>query len=124
MSPEQAKHALLRVLDGAETPVDEYTPSLTNMQQLENILTCLPTEEERRGLLQYNGSWEGLSPCERFMLSVLHIPHLQERLHAVMFLHGFNARAAVVAALADPEATAATLEIKMALRQAFKWTLC
>ena len=104
MSPEKAKHVLLRML-GDEDDTAGTVRALTTTE-LESLLPCLPTLEERHLLGCFQGSWVNLSPCERFMLSVLRIPALHARLKTAIFLNDFDSRAGTTIAAAVSVTTA------------------
>lgn len=106
MTPEEAKHALLRML-GDEENTTGAARDLSPVE-LESILACLPTDEERPLLMRFQGSWVNVTPCERFMLSVLRIPALKPRLQAAIFLNSFDSRAAATAEAAISVITACT----------------
>lgn len=123
LSPEDAKRALLRLVgDDDEEETEEIfkknnssnnslSGRVLGLEELESILPCMPTEDERRLLVKYEGNMEGLTPCERFMLSVLPVPALQARLQAIVFLHSFDSRAAAVGEAAG-SVTAACTEVR------------
>lgn len=124
LSPEDAKRALLRLVgDDDEGKIDEtleeknensnnsLSGRILGLEELESILPCMPTEDERQLLVKYKGNMECLTPCERFMLSVLPVPALQARLQAIVFLHSFDSRAVAVGEAAG-SVTAACTEVR------------
>ncbi len=118
LTPEDAKRALLRLVGDDDEEIEQGVEKTSNnnslsgrvldLDELESILPCLPTEDERKILAKYEGSVEGLTPCERFMLSVLPVPALQARLQAIVFLHTFDSRAAAVGEAAGSVTSACT----------------
>lgn len=70
-----------------------------------------PVQDEQERLASFSGPTEGLVPAEAFMLGVLPIPALRDRLQAIIFLHGFHSRT-TAASNAARLVTAACTEVR------------
>ena len=69
--------------------------SSLDQNQVDKLVACLPTKDERRRL-RSNEHYGGSSDAEQFMLSLLSIDKLASKIEARWFLADFDARAVVI----------------------------
>lgn len=105
LSPPQARQALLWAV-GERDPDHGGLPARPLAEDdIASLLQCLPTPGERQRLAAFTGPASALTPAEQFMLSVMDIPALQERLHSAIFMQQLDSRAG------DLVASAGTLSV-------------
>ncbi|EKX39718.1 hypothetical protein GUITHDRAFT_89015 [Guillardia theta CCMP2712] len=65
---------------------------LLSLEQLQMLLTLLPTPDEIRMLKSYKGEVEKLGPSEQFLHTMAKIPKVEARVQGFIFKQEFNAR--------------------------------
>ncbi|KAI9298202.1 FH2-domain-containing protein [Neoconidiobolus thromboides FSU 785] len=67
--------------------INDTRLSIDNLRSLENIA---PTQDEIKIVKSYNGTIETLGTAEKYMLQILDIPRLSERLNCMIFRRKFD----------------------------------
>jgi len=64
----------------------EKTGTTLNTHHFEALLNCIPSEEEAASLRAHKGPITDLVPIDQFVLTLISVPRLAEKLRAFIFL--------------------------------------
>lgn len=67
------------------TALKRLDSNVFDEEKCANLVKCIPNDEEKKELKRYKGPREVLGSCEKFMLKLLVIPRIQNRIELFLF---------------------------------------